>query len=163
MTLLAIYRNRSAVLLDQLLDRRQTETSTEILSAEERLEDSREQFSRNPWPGVRDGNFDLIGSRGGDGDVMVGSRHETLFDRLGGIVDQVDNDPAEAIWIETDHAVGRSEITLERHPSRKGLFTEDSIQPRVDVDRVTTQYRGAGIIKQSSNELITPNDTPLNS
>src|SRR5713226_5188290 len=83
----ALYSNRSAMLLDNLLDDRQAEARTKALRAEEWLEDFRKYIRRDAGPRIFDHQHCPIGSPGLNYDLAFPIRWD--LHRLRGVFEQI--------------------------------------------------------------------------
>src|SRR5208282_5829677 len=96
-------RDVTAMLLDDLLDSGQSEASSEGFGAEERLKDLGKDIGWNAGTRVGDDDLDLSGHFAGTHvDPGFAAARDVRTKCLRRVVDQVDDDAAQALGIEGD-------------------------------------------------------------
>ena len=104
--------DRAAMLLDDLFHRRQAEPGAEALGAEQRLEDSASTSAGCPARYRRSPARSAVDATMRDDDATLADG--AIGHRLGGIVDQVDDDAPQALGIKAQAMAGRAPSSRRR-------------------------------------------------
>lgn len=127
---LALDRNGSAVLLDDLLDRRQAQSRAEAFGAEQRLENLRQDIRADPRTRVLD--HDLGGGAGGGSDLDLAFGAVLALNRLHRVIDEIDEDAPEAFRVERHDRAGRGQPPLQANSGGHGKLVENLVEPTIE-------------------------------
>src|SRR5579864_2674667 len=159
---LTVDRDGAAVLLDDLLDRRETEAGAEGFRAEQRFEDLGHDLCRYARAGVADDEFvgTLSGARRDGYDAFI--RGAARFRQgLGGIVEQIDHDPAHPVGIDTDTARGGMQIPNHGEASSRRLIVERLLEPLIARYRPATEVANLRIFEEIVDDSVAARDAAL--
>ena len=152
------------MLAHDLAHGRQSETDTEALRAVERLEDLLQDINRDAGTVVGEPDFQpFIADIRRDGQLMrlVAAALGLFQHRLATIVEDVDDDAAEAVLIEGDLQTLGRHLVVERDTLRHGLLVEHRRQPLVERDRFQRQIRGPREVEQLGDDVVAPGDAAI--
>src|ERR1700730_4963513 len=119
------------MLMDDLLDYRQSQSSTEAFGAEQGFENSRQDFFRNAGPGVLDGKLAKVSydMRAQCNLSLIVSVVASIGKGLEGIFEEIEHGATHLIGIERQQTVRGAQKQNQPNPFRHRLRFEHLVEP----------------------------------